>query len=241
MHSAGGAAAFAGGAPRNSVIGKGRAARTQHVLRTEGSKTVCTQCWRSCATRWRAKLGSTCSMARPAGAAVCRRGLTRSWRAALTRLRLALRWGVGRGRRGAVRLGRCGPWLRLVVCRRAALLRAALGRRRLVLGWAADRCRRGAALVRRRVVALLLEAGISPRGGRPRCLGWSLLVRQGSGRRSGRWSPGLVRLGGAPERRRRGGGGWLLCGRMGCGKRVRPRESSRLAFCTGAGAPPHPG
>ena len=31
--------------------------------------------------------------------------------------------------------------------------------------------------------------------------------------------------------------GWLLCGRDGCRARVRPRESSRLGFCRGVGAP----
>ena len=31
--------------------------------------------------------------------------------------------------------------------------------------------------------------------------------------------------------------GWLRCGRDGCRARVRPRESSRLEFCRGVGAP----
>ena len=31
--------------------------------------------------------------------------------------------------------------------------------------------------------------------------------------------------------------GWLLCDRPGCGRRVRPRESSRLLACAGVGAP----
>ena len=93
---------FAAGAPRNSVVGRGRAAKTQHVLRTEGGRTVCTQCWRSCATRWRAKLGSTCNMARagpppeggggrPGGCSGFG-GLAAGWRARGGRLRRGCGW-----------------------------------------------------------------------------------------------------------------------------------------------------